>query len=287
VNCEKANQIELVDYLYSLGYQPEKIRNNDHWYLSPFRDERETSFKVNREKNVWYDHGLGEGGNMLEFVVQFYHCNVSEALNKISSFHQQKNVLNQTQKIPFHRPQNLFENGTGNMSETTSKIITAKQPITDFFLCRYLKERRINPDVANRYCQEVSYELNNRIYTAIGFKNTAGGYELRSEHFKGSSSPKYVSHFKSKNTNSITVFEGFFDFLSYQTIHQNQEQKLTNFLVLNSLAFFERSLLLMEKHDKIHLYLDHDEVGRKYTKLALERSAKVSDESKLYKGYKV
>ena len=93
-------------------------------------------------------------------------------------------------------------------------------------------------------------QLNDKIYKAIGFKNMAGGYELRSEYFKGSCSPKYVTYSNNKDAKSITVFEGFFDFLSYQTIHQNQEQELTNFLVLNSLAFFERSLLLMEKHDK-------------------------------------
>ena len=52
---------------------------------------------------------------------------------------------------------------------------------------------------------------------------------------------------------SIAVFEGFFDFLTYQTIHQNQTQPLTDYLVLNSLAFFERSLLLMEKHQSVHL----------------------------------
>src|SRR5206468_4245835 len=88
------------------------------------------------------------------------------------------------------------------------------------------------------------------------------------------------------NAYNITVFEGFFDFLSYQTIHQNQQQSLTNFLVLNSLVFFERSLLLMEKHDKFHLYLDQDEAGRKYTQLAQKRASKFQDESKLYKGYK-
>ena len=124
-----------------------------------------------------------------------------------------------------------------------------------------------------------------KIYIAIGFKNNAGGYELRNEYFKGSSSPKYVTYLDNR-ANKITVFEGFFDFMSYQTIHQNQQQELTNFLVLNSLSFFERSLLLMEKHQSIHLYLDHDEAGRKYTKLALKRSLNFKDESKLYKGYK-
>ena len=74
--------------------------------------------------------------------------------------------------------------------------------------------------------------------------------------------------------------------MSYQSIHQNQEQELTNFLVLNSLSFFERSLLLMEKHQSVHLYLDHDDAGRKCTSLALKRSLRFKDESKLYKGYK-
>jgi len=82
------------------------------------------------------------------------------------------------------------------------------------------------------------------------------------------------------------VFEGFFDFLSYQFIHQNQEDVLTNFLVLNSLSLFERSVLLMEKHEHIHLYLDHDNAGKKGLEFAQNRSRKYVDESKLYMGYK-
>ena len=86
--------------------------------------------------------------------------------------------------------------------------------------------------------------------------------------------------------NNIAVFEGFFDFLTYQTIHQNQTKPLTDFLILNSLSFFERSLLLMEKHEQIHLYLDHDEAGKKCLDIALKRSSKYKDESSLYEGYK-
>ena len=286
MNCEQANQIDLVDYLYSLGYQPQKISRNDHWYLSPLREEKEASFKVNRNKNVWYDHGLGKGGDVIEFAVQFFNCAANEALQKISFFHPQKNRLHPSEKSLLHQHQNLRVNSINNTAETSIKITAAKQPITDFFLASYLKKRKINQSIAIKYCSEVSFELNNKIYKAIGFKNAAGGYELRSEAFKGSSSPKYVSYFNSKNAKSITVFEGFFDFLSYQTIHQNQQQQLTDFLVLNSLAFFERSLLLIEKHDKIYLYLDHDEAGRKCTLLAQKRSEKFHDESKLYKGYK-
>ena len=74
MNCEQANQIDMVDYLSSLGYQPQKITGKNYWYLSPFRDEKEPSFKVERKKNVWYDHGPGKGGKLVDFVMEFYQC---------------------------------------------------------------------------------------------------------------------------------------------------------------------------------------------------------------------
>ena len=131
---------------------------------------------------------------------------------------------------------------------------------------------------------EVSYQVNNQQYKAIGFKNNAGGYELRSEHFKGSSSPKFISYVNNQ-AKELAVYEGFFDLLAHESSRVNQPQ-LTNYLVLNSLAFFERSLLLMEKHGRIKLYLDNDEAGKKYTLQAVKRSNRFSDESNCYKGFK-
>ena len=46
--CADAKQLDLVDYLASLGHQPAKVRNQDYWYLSPLREEKTPSFKVNR-----------------------------------------------------------------------------------------------------------------------------------------------------------------------------------------------------------------------------------------------
>lgn len=34
--CEEAKQIDLVNYLASLGHQPQKVRNQDYWYLSSY-----------------------------------------------------------------------------------------------------------------------------------------------------------------------------------------------------------------------------------------------------------
>ena len=281
MNCEQANQLDLVEFLNKLGYQPNKVSGNDYWYLSPLRDEINPSFKVNKQKNCWYDHGLGAGGRLVDFVIRYFNCPVNEALQQISFFQQQTKIIAPAKRASVLNDQSSLDNSP----ESVIRVIDFKNPIADLRLRLYLKTRRIPEDIANMYCGEVSFDLRGKIYTAIGFKNNAGGFELRNEYFKASSSPKYVSYLDNKATD-IAVFEGFFDFLSYQTMHRNQRGCQPNFLVLNSLSFFQRSLLLMEKHERVSLYLDQDEAGKKCITLAQRRSLKFQDESQLYKGYK-
>jgi hypothetical protein len=51
------NQIRyyLVQFLKSLGREPTIIRNHDYWYKSPFRAEKTASFKVNWNRNIWFE----------------------------------------------------------------------------------------------------------------------------------------------------------------------------------------------------------------------------------------
>jgi DNA primase len=63
-----------------LGYNPVKVTNADHWYRSPLREENEPSFKVNRKLNLWFDHGLGKGGNLIDFGILYNNCTASELL---------------------------------------------------------------------------------------------------------------------------------------------------------------------------------------------------------------
>jgi len=103
ITCEQAKQIDIVEYLFSLGFNPVKIRNADHWYLSPLRSEKTASFKVNKKLNAWYDHGVGKGGNLVDFGILYYNCSVSEFLEKINtlSFHQQPlNIVAAPEKHP-------------------------------------------------------------------------------------------------------------------------------------------------------------------------------------------
>lgn len=95
LSCREAKEKDLVSYLSQLGYEPEKIIHNDYWYLSPLREEKTASFKVNRKKNIWYDFGTGEGGTIIDFGIRFHHCTVAEFLDNLKdsfSFHQPGNI---------------------------------------------------------------------------------------------------------------------------------------------------------------------------------------------------
>jgi Toprim-like/CHC2 zinc finger len=270
-SVEEVKNTDIVDYLSTLGYKPSKVSRNDYWYLSPFRDEKTPSFKVNRKMNRWYDFGDGKGGNIIDFGILYHKCSVGVLLRKMNtsfSFQQQ----------PVH---------VKHDDEEVKKIkIIGVHEISSIVLIRYLHKRRIPIDLASKFCKEIDYELYGKKYYAIGFQNKAGGYELRNEKFKGSCSPKDITLIEN-NAKSITVFEGFFNFLSYQAIHQKQEQPQTNFLILNSTSFFEKSLPLMQSYKSVHLYLDCDTTGQKCIQKALAiDSEKFKDERHLYQNYK-
>lgn len=273
-----AKQIDLVNYLSSLGHQPQKIRGTDYWYLSPLRKERTPSFKINRKKNVWYDHGSGQGGNIIDFGTLYHHCSVSDLLNRLTIGH----------PVSFHPPSLRTDaglHGAGEKEENkTGKIVIIDvRPLMNPALTSYLESRCIPLDIAGHYCREVDFILYHKKQTAIGFPNDSGGYELRSECFKGSSSPKTISTFDSRS-NQLTVFEGFFDFLSYHVINRDYPTGITNFLVLNSLAFFNKAREVMDKYQTVNLYLDRNKKGIECTSQALEwDNKKYINRSTLYR----
>lgn len=263
--------MDMVSYLLALGHEPAKIRNNDYWYLSPLREEKTPSFKVNRKLNRWYDHGLGRGGNLIDFGIEYHHCTLVELLDKLSG------------NLSFQRP--AFQT-LKSVNEPEPKIkILSNFPLTSYALIRYLEQRHIPTEIAQKYCCEIRYELNGKTYYSIGFKNDSGGWEIRNPYFKASSSPKDITTFKNGSEEAV-VFEGFTDFLSFQVLHKNLPEKSQDFVVLNSVSFFERARPFMEQHQSIRLYLDRDDAGQKYCRSALSMSNKYTDESKLYKNHK-
>ena len=277
----EARKIDMVDYLSSLGFQAIKIRGEDHWYFSPFRDERTPSFKINRRSNIWYDHGSGDGGNIIDFGILYHRVDVRGFLELLIRDYRRNDF---SFHPPLKRDNNISPVAGEKENSTESKIIiTAARQLGNAGLLHYLNQRAIAPDLASRFCQEVDFTLYKKQHTAIGFPNGKCGYELRNSYFKGSSSPK-IFRFVDNGSQELQVFEGFFDFLSWFS-HFKNDQLTSNFLVLNSLSFFQRAKQTMEQHNSIGLWLDRGTAGQACTMQALKSNSAYTDKSNLYKNF--
>ncbi|MCD0468903.1 toprim domain-containing protein [Flavobacterium sp. JAS] len=272
LSIDQIKTIDMVCYLSSLGFEPSRVSREDYWYLSPLRNENTASFKINRSINRWYDHGMGRGGNLIDFGMLFFQCSFGEFLK------------NYTGALAMSPPR-VFPIENQLESKSSKLVILREIPLQSHALLKYLEERKIPLEIAAEFCKEVHYRLNDHTYYGIGFKNDLGGFEIRNRYFKASASPKGFTSYDSK-AKEVLVFEGFFDFLSFKALNWSPASKKQDFIILNSLSFIDKARLFMEKHQLIRLFLDRDQPGQTATKRALSWDRKYKDESLLYKGHK-
>jgi 5S rRNA maturation endonuclease (ribonuclease M5) len=273
ITFNQAKQIPIVEYLDKLGITPAKIRGNDHWYYSPFRDERSPSFKVDVRLNLWYDHGSGEGGSIVDLGAKLHDCSLSEFLDRlakgISSFTGTKF------QTPIEKESNKLE-------------VLGTRELTDPGLLQYLKERGIERQTAAKFCVEVDFRMGTKSYNAIGFPTRSGSYELRNRWFKGSSSPKDISIIQG-GPETVCVLEGFIDFLSLQQTHDyelNRFKDQSSFIVLNSLSLLNRTLPTIQAYKQINLFLDNDNAGREAKENLTAKGIVFQDASRIYRDSK-
>ena len=197
--------ISIRDFLARRGIQPKYERNGYGMYLSPLREERTPSFKVDYMRNLWYDFGLGEGGTLLTLVMRLERCDSREAVRRLQNGEKRDAGSVSLSPGVGERPA-----AGGPLPVLRPATVPALRILSDASLRHpalvgYLASRGIVPSVAAAFCREVRYEVNGRAFFAVGFRNDAGGWELRSERFKGGSSPKYITTLKGCNaTNAVS-----------------------------------------------------------------------------------
>ena len=279
MNIQEAKQIKIADYLQSLGYSPVKQQGNCLWYKSPFRQETEASFKVNTDRNLWFDYGLGRGGNIIALAGVLYASDhVPYLLGKIA------------EQAPHIRP--ISFSFRQQASEPSFQHLEVRE-LTHPALLRYLQERGINTALAQAECKELHFVHNGKPYFAIGFPNVAGGYEVRNRFFKGCIAPKDISHIRQSGEprEKCLVFEGFMDYLSFLTLRMKNcptmpDLDRQDYVILNSTVNVPKAIDVLYPYERIHCMLDNDETGYKATRaIELEYSYRVRDFSHNYRGY--
>lgn len=289
IDASKLKQIPIENLLDKLGYKPKATKPNELWYISPFRDERTPSFKVSTNLNLWHDFADGQGGDIIRLVEKLHNLTFKEAIEELAR------LTGYTEDKEYKPKPIQQKTATKNQAKEKAEI-RKLQPLQNEALIEYLKSRKVNIDIAKNYIQEIYYSNDNKNYFALAFKNDSGGYEIRSKYFQGSLKgyPKDITTLKSQsqnpNKNTLLIFEGFIDFLSFFTVANMKsiEGLQYDVIVLNSLSFIPK--LINEtfpnnpQYTELHCYLDTDDAGRKAVNTLLFEldNTKVIDQSNLY-----
>src|SRR5260221_11617749 len=155
MNCEEANQISIISFLVSFGFEPKNVKGNNHWYISPFRDENTPSFKVDASINRWYDHGIGVGGKLVDLEIRIFEIDIAEFLEKMGDQNFSNSFSFQKQKLNISLP-----------------VIKKVKKLENKALLSYLTDRAIDlKRIPFAICKEVYFSTNSKNYFGIGIKN--------------------------------------------------------------------------------------------------------------------
>ena len=237
--------ISIADFLNAMGIHPSKQRGKVLWYSAPYRMERRPSFKLDINRNVWFDFGIGKGGDIFDLAGEFIG---SEDFLLRAAFIARNGAY----------PLPIIEHPQRNEEKEPVFNDIWVRPLQDTRLLGYLEERGINAHVAIPNCEEVRYRVRGKRYYAIGFRNMSEGLELRNRIFKGCIPPKDIS-LKRNGSDVCSVFEGFMDYLSAMQMGIIA----SDWLVLNSVSNVEKALKVLGVYRRIECYLDNDDAGRR------------------------
>ena len=114
-----------------------------------------------------------------------------------------------------------------------------------------------------------------RIHEAVGFRNDSLGWELRSNFWKVSNSPKNIRTIKGID-NTYSVYEGFFDYLSAMVVFQKEVFESTT-IILNSLGYLTTLIPILRDAESVYLFIDRGKAADEKIVALIEENVPVKD----------
>lgn len=303
MTIDEIKSVSILQWMRENNYGDGVRKGRNYFFSSPLRSERTPSFSVNTAQNLWCDFGSANknGGNLINLV---------EQLNPTWSEHQVLAYLEQQIKdlnLDFTEDYNArikeeeekekwkeTKQAEREEAQSQNTVVERVIPLSHPYLRDYVIQRRIDFNIAQRYCKEVHYSLYGNHYYAIAFMNVAAGMETRNKLYKRCIGKKTISTIYPMGApqKHCCVFEGFFDLLTYVTIETWMPDTgisigvPCDFFVLNGVGEVKQLLPYLKDYDSIHCYLDNDDAGKTATNTIMKSFPDMAiDESYRYKGY--
>lgn len=240
-----------LDYLG----EPLKRTKNGFLYRAPWRTDNHPSLSVTENGKGWHDLANGTHGSVIDLVMRCLNTtDIRRACEEI--------MRHDSGSFSFSKPASDYEKKKKECGFTRFDVVKLQSR----GLFAYLYQRKVNIDISKQFLQEAHYsfkEGDSYLY-ALAYPNDLGGYELRSNFYKGGTSPKGITTHITKENAPVIVLEGFMDMLSFATLCGGVKH---NYVVLNSIVNAEAGIdALKSLQNQVYLALDNDEGGDSATK---------------------
>tara|TARA_Y100000748_G_C15488852_1_gene485750 strand:- start:320 stop:2065 length:1746 start_codon:yes stop_codon:yes gene_type:complete len=138
---EEVNILDVISQYVDL-----KKRGKNYFGLSPFRSETKPSFSVSVDKNMWYDFGSAQGGNAVQFLIEYEKISFPEAIRSLAEKYgieiielgdkEQNNLYDQLYEI--HELACIyFENSLQDKSEKKAKYYLTARNFDDSIINKF------------------------------------------------------------------------------------------------------------------------------------------------------
>lgn len=118
---------ELVDSVNILQYVSQytefEEKNGEYWALSPLKEEETPSFSINTELNRFFDFSSGKGGNILDFIQLYHHCDFGAAADRLRQYAGDNNISPPRAKISAAQVAKRFSRKTRQRKLSKSSIL--------------------------------------------------------------------------------------------------------------------------------------------------------------------
>ena len=266
MNCSEAKNISIRAVLESFSLFPSKENPRTAFYFALDREEKTPSLSVDFIKNTAFDFGTGKSYDSISIVQAVKKCSISDALKYLEQF----NFSFQKQNLKLEILSKAYE------------IIGVKE-IQHPALIEYLKSRNVKDQ--KQWIEEIHYRMNDKNYFGIDFKNDSGGYEIRNAYSKICLGKKDITSIKS-GSNSVRIFEGFFDFLSFKNVENYLEKEPSDYIILNSVSMIHTIKTEIGNYKNIELYFDNDDAGTRAVEIIKSINQNAEDCRFLYSDFK-
>jgi len=277
--AEINNQVSIVALLERLGYRPFSSSGTELLYTGIFNDEDiKPTFLVNDHLGVWFDHRIGQGGNIVDFGLAYWKTSPEEVLEKINK------IINM--------PLNDYTSSTKVKSRKRSavkiphyEIEAVKELGNNPEITDYLKIRNIWQSAQGRL-KEVYYFVEDqkklrKQFSAAGWQNEIGAWEVSNFYFKACLGHRALTYVPG-DEESVAVFSGYLNYLSWRFENPLATESIITF---NNAALIQGALRKAKNFGKIKLFFHRDNAGQLATLEFMKTLPQAIDCSHFYENF--